>query len=444
MADVRIPELPDYSSYGTLSNVDEIILYMVGANKTVRVPISAIASLLAASAATALASPVLSLSVVADDEIDASWSAVTNATNYKLYRSETPSFNDADLIYTGSGLLFNDTGRAAATQYFYWLQATGSGYADSAYSNSTATTTGAGADVTPPVYSTIEVSTTNPNQIKITYNETLQSVPSATTTQWSIPGKSCTFAAISGSVVTLTFNSNFVPGETPLLTYTGNQVKDIAGNLAATFTNQAVTNGLAVTAVRLSTPDHFKATPASTTQVNLTWDNVGNESSYRVRRSTDGSTFTVIATPATDVTSYNDTGRSAGTLYWYDLIAVGDGTNFTDSLPTTASATTPASSGAEYDTILTFVTATQDSDAQVNGTVPATNATQQFQFNSLLAPTGTGMRMTLREISGLFRVPKVVINFPSAYLGKPFKYIHSNGAVYTNFFTDGNLDFDLE
>jgi hypothetical protein len=441
MADVRVPELPDYSGYGSISNVDELILYMVGANKTVRVPISALSSFLAASAATALSSPVLSLSVVADDEIDASWLAVTNATNYKLYRSETPSFNDADLIYTGSGLLFNDTGRTAATQYFYWLQATGSGYADSAYSNSTATTTGAGADITPPVYSSIEVSTTNPNQVKITYNETLQSVPSATTTQWSIPGKSCTFAAISGSVVTLTFNANFVPGETPLLTYTGNQVKDIAGNLAATFTNQAVVNALAVTAVRLSTPSNFKATPVSSTQVNLTWDNIANESSFKLERSEDGSTWTVKATPSADITSYNDTTAVAGTLYWYKLTAIGDGVNFTDSLSTSASATTPASSGAEYDTILTFTTSTQDTDAKVTGTAGATSALMQFQFTADTLITGLNQRMLIKEVVGGFAVPKLVIDFPDDYLGKPFKYINASGVVYTNNFQNNSITF---
>jgi hypothetical protein len=420
MADVRIPELPDYTGYGSLSNVDELILYMVGANKTVRVPISALASLLAASAATALASPVLSLSVVADDEIDASWSAVTNATNYKLYRSETPSFNDADLVYTGSGLLFNDMGRAAATQYFYWLQATGSGYADSAYSNSTATTTGAGADVTPPVYSSIEVSTTNPNQVKITYNETLQTVGSATTTQWSIPGKSCTFATISGSLATLTFNANFVPGETPLLTYTGNQVKDIAGNLAATFTNQAVTNALAVTAAKLATPV-LTAVPYSDTQVNLTWTNVANESSFKIQKSTDGATWADLVSPSADVLAYNNTGLTEATLYYYRSKAVGDGVNFTDSDWSTAVVTTKASTPTTWDSVihLTGSFGQKGSAAGITATKLVFTPNNHLYFNAI-SPLQTLVPYSMKITFG--GATNMYVDYPDDYAGQPFLY----------------------
>jgi hypothetical protein len=435
MADVRVPELPDYSGYGSISNVDELILYMVGANKTVRVPISALSSFLAASAATALSSPVLSLSVVADDEIDASWLAVTNATTYKLYRSETPSFNDADLIYTGSGLLFNDTGRTAATQYFYWLQATGSGYADSAYSNSTATTTGAGADVTPPVYSSIEVSTTNPNQVKITYNETLQSVPSATTTQWSIPGKSCTFAAISGSVVTLTFNANFVPGETPLLTYTGNQVKDIAGNLAATFTNQAVTNALAISAQRLENPV-LTATAVSDTQVNLTWTNVANEENFAIEISTNsGATWSSLINPAADVLSYNATGLTPVTLYHFRIKAVGNGTSTLDSIWNISTATTPSSTAATWAIILNFpFLTTKDSEGGVTGV--CAGGGRQLYFNGLTPLTGAPL--TMRILHG--GVNQMNVDAFSDYIGQAFSYKHTDGNFYNGIFAAGDVN----
>tara|TARA_B100001094_G_scaffold112644_2_gene108615 strand:- start:10917 stop:12863 length:1947 start_codon:yes stop_codon:yes gene_type:complete len=77
----------------------------------------------------------------------------------------------------------------------------------------------------------------------------------------------------------------------------------------------------------LGAPNNLAITAASTTQLNLSWDAVSGASSYDVHRSTSsGSGFSEIATPSSN--SYNDTGRSAGTRYYYKVRAVdsnGDG-----------------------------------------------------------------------------------------------------------------------
>ncbi len=69
------------------------------------------------------------------------------------------------------------------------------------------------------------------------------------------------------------------------------------------------------------------ASPSSTTQISLTWNAVTGATSYKVERSTSsGSGFSQIATPSSN--SYNDTGRSAGTRYYYRVRATnsnGDG-----------------------------------------------------------------------------------------------------------------------
>lgn len=74
-------------------------------------------------------------------------------------------------------------------------------------------------------------------------------------------------------------------------------------------------------------PSGLAASPASTTQINLTWNAVTGATSYDVHRSTSsGSGFSEIATPSSN--SYNDTGRSAGTRYYYKVRGVnsnGDG-----------------------------------------------------------------------------------------------------------------------
>jgi regulation of enolase protein 1 (concanavalin A-like superfamily) len=71
-------------------------------------------------------------------------------------------------------------------------------------------------------------------------------------------------------------------------------------------------------------PSSVTATPASTTQVNLTWiDNADDETAYRVERSTNSGFQTGVTTfnlPAGS-TSFNDTGLSASTIYYYRVIA---------------------------------------------------------------------------------------------------------------------------
>jgi hypothetical protein len=103
-------------------------------------------------------------------------------------------------------------------------------------------------------------------------------------------------------------------------------------------------------ATQLSTPGSFAASVISSTQINLSWTDVANESSYMLEWSPNGSSgWTQIGgTIAAGSTSYNHTGLTASTLYYYRLKAVGNGTTYTDSNYATANATT--SSGASYDT----------------------------------------------------------------------------------------------
>ena len=94
-----------------------------------------------------------------------------------------------------------------------------------------------------------------------------------------------------------------------------------------------------------STPANVVATPASTSQVNLSWaastDNV-NVAGYRVERCQGASCtdFAEIAQPTG--TTFNNTGLSASTTYRYRVRAVDVNGNLSQ-YSSTADATTPAS-----------------------------------------------------------------------------------------------------
>ena len=91
-------------------------------------------------------------------------------------------------------------------------------------------------------------------------------------------------------------------------------------------------------------PDTLTATAASSSLINLTWaDRSDDETGFVIERSGGGSNWAPIATVGANVTSYANTGLTAGTTYQYRVTATNsDGAS---SYSNTASATTQAASG---------------------------------------------------------------------------------------------------
>jgi hypothetical protein len=87
-------------------------------------------------------------------------------------------------------------------------------------------------------------------------------------------------------------------------------------------------------------PSGLTATALSRTQIRLAWtDNSGNEQGFRIERSTDGTSFTEIATVGAGVTTYTNTGLKANRTYWYRVRAYNAGG--VSAYSNTVSATTP-------------------------------------------------------------------------------------------------------
>src|SRR5207249_580138 len=65
-------------------------------------------------------------------------------------------------------------------------------------------------------------------------------------------------------------------------------------------------------------PSNLTAGAVSTSEIDLTWtNNASNATGVAVKRSMDGINYTVIATVGSSVTSYSNTGLTAGTKYYY-------------------------------------------------------------------------------------------------------------------------------
>ena len=86
-----------------------------------------------------------------------------------------------------------------------------------------------------------------------------------------------------------------------------------------------------------------------------------------------------------------------------------------------------------FDTILTFTGATTDTAESVSGTVAAVSPTAQFQFNKDTIISGLPTSMSISYAGA----ERMTVDFPSDYLDKPFRYIHSDGTVRLGTFASG-------
>jgi hypothetical protein len=114
--------------------------------------------------------------------------------------------------------------------------------------------------------------------------------------------------------------------------------QNAAGTSAYSIWAQGTTTGELVGA-----PSNLVATPASGSQINLTWiDNATNETGFRIERAKDAA-FTVelaVFNAAANAQSISDTGLTSNTTYYYRVFAVAGASRSAPS--NTASATTLA------------------------------------------------------------------------------------------------------
>lgn len=112
------------------------------------------------------------------------------------------------------------------------------------------------------------------------------------------------------------------------------QVRAVSGSSLSDPSNEA-----SATLVPVA-PAGLTASAASPTQINLSWSDVTGESGYKLERSTNGATWTQVATTAAGVTSYQDVGLSGGSTYYYRVRAWNSAGN--SGYSSQASAATPA------------------------------------------------------------------------------------------------------
>lgn len=181
--------------------------------------------------------------------------------------------------------------------------------------------------------------------------------------------------------------------------------------------------------MQLSTPT-ISATVISDTQINLSWSDVANESSYKLEWSANGTSgWTQIGgTIATGTTSYSHTGLTASTQYFYRVSAIGDGVTYSTSGFGTANGTTQATPVVNTPPSTANLVAWYDPSDSANYTV-ATGYSQVVDksVSSHTVDQATGANQpTVTTINGL---NAMLFNGTSQYLSNTSPFMWAAGAI---------------
>ncbi len=264
-----------------------------------------------ASATTVPAAPAtLTATAASTTQINLSWSDVSGETGFKIERKTGSGGTYAQIATTATGVItFSDTGLTSSTNYYYRVRATGAS-GDSAYSPEANATT---LTVPPSAPATLTATAASSSQINLSWADV------STETGFKIErktGSGGTYAQIAtvGANVT-TYNDTGLTAST-IYFY---RVRATNAGGDSSYSPEASATTLAAVP---PTPTGLTASTASTTQINLSWTDVSGETGYKVERKTgSGGTYAQIGTTAANVTTYNDTGLTAGTIYYYRVRA---------------------------------------------------------------------------------------------------------------------------
>ena len=317
----------------------------------------------------------LAASTVSSSQINLSWTDnANNENNYIVARSATAGGPYTDIATLAANTTsYSNTGLSANTAYYYVVRATNTSGASLNSNEATATT----LPNPPAAPSGLAANAVSQTQVNLTWTD------NASNETNFVVARSATTGGPYTDIITLAANTTSY-SNTGLTANTSYYYV-----VRATNTGGASANSAEASATTLpnapATPSGLTATAASQTQINLAWvDNSSNETGFIVSRSaTTGGPYTDIATVAAGATSYNNTGLTANTAYYYVVRATntgGDSPNTTEATATTLP-NPPTAPGS--------LTATAESQTQINLTW-ADNSSNETGFIVARSTTSGG------------------------------------------------------
>ena len=258
-------------------------------------------------AATTLTAPTVTLKADASTgQPVISWSKVSGAAQYEVYRSATGKANSFSIIRRTAALSYTDTSAAAGNTYYYVVRAM----------------KGSGSSATYSKFSKAQ---------QITYTVSSLAVPTMTLTSAASGQPVISWSKVNGAAQYEIYRS--VDGvkfsiirRTAALAYTDTsaaagttyyyKVRAMSGSMYSDFC-AVQTIKYAITSLTAPT---MTLTSGDNGQPVISWTKVSGAAQYEIFRSTDGSKFSIIRRTA--ALSYTDTSAAAGTTYYYQVRAI--------------------------------------------------------------------------------------------------------------------------
>lgn len=218
-----------------------------------------------------------------------------------------------------------------------------------------------------------------------------------------------------------------------------------SGNYTATLTVTDDQNATASSSVNINAstaptlppePNNLTATAVSASQINLAWnDNSSNESGFKIERKTGASgAYSEIVTLGANATSYNNTGLSANTVYYYRVRAYNAAGN--SSFSNEASATTQSSGSSSNLALNKPVTASGYYDA-AHSPEKAVDGNLSKYWRSQTLSSSNQIAWLQVDLQSQQTVARAVVRWKDNYFARTYQLQISNDAanwttVYTN------------
>lgn len=249
-------------------------------------------------------------------QVNVTWTDVSgNVTGFELERSLTPGSEFQSIATTaGNVTTYSDTDLLADTPYFYRVKAIND-VGSSAYTAEVSVIT----PPTPPAAPTALVATPiSSTQVDLTWHDASNNESGFEIERSLTTGTG--FTLITTTTADVTHYSDADLNASTAYHY---KVRAINKGGHSPYTSEAIATTLQAPPVA---PATLTATAASSTQINLTWqDASGNETGFQIERSlTSQQGFVLIQTVSANTTAYSDTGLTEGTLYYYRVSAIND------------------------------------------------------------------------------------------------------------------------
>ncbi len=290
----------------------------------------------------------LTTTPVSPTQINLSWTASTDnvgVTGYRVERCQGAGCTTFSEIATPASPGYDDTGRSPSTVYRYRARAIDAAGNLGTYSTIVTGTTPAVPDTTAPSAPTGPSATpASSAQINVGWTASTDNVGVTGYRVERCQGAGCTNFVEVATPATTTFNDT---GRAESTTYRYRvRAADAAGNLSDYSSIVSATTPAAPDTTAPTVPTGVTATAASPTQVGVSWtastDSVG-VTGYRVERCQGVGCTTFAEVTTASGTSFDDAGRSPGTLYRYRVRAT-DAAGNLSGYSAIANATTPDTS----------------------------------------------------------------------------------------------------